>query len=145
GRCLSSRLHDFSPRGVKSEINRCVNHLRRCRASPPCRSKKRNDEGGAPSLRGYFLAATCLRRRSSCSLSSGVSSAPKSSASNTWRISTSAPPPKGLRLSHSIASSIDLTCHNQKPAISSLLSVNGPSVTVGLVPENLTRLPFELG
>ena len=59
--------------------------------------------------RGYFFALTCARRRSSCSLSSGVSSAPKSSASNTWRISISdSAPGKGLgqRLTHSIASSL---------------------------------------
>src|SRR6266571_5687704 len=37
----------------------------------------------------FFFAAICARRRSSCSLSSGVNSAPKSSASNTWRISIS--------------------------------------------------------
>ena len=43
-----------------------------------------------------------------------------------------------------MASSIDLTCHSQKPAISSLASVNGPSITVRLAPENLTRAPFEL-
>ena len=29
-----------------------------------------------------------------------------------------------------MASSIDLTCQSQKPAISSLVSVNGPSITV---------------
>jgi YD repeat-containing protein len=47
-------------------------------------------------------------------------------------------------LTHSIASSIDLTCHSQKPAISSLVSVKGPSITVRFPPENRTRLPFEL-
>ena len=49
-------------------------------------------------------------RRSSCSRSSGVNSAPKSSASNTWRISISDSPSViglGQRLTHSIASSID--------------------------------------
>src|SRR5690606_26620096 len=66
------------------------------------------------------------RRRSSCSRSSGVSASPKSSASNTGRSSTSAPPSKGARLSHSTASSIDFTCHSQKPAMSSLVSANGP-------------------
>src|SRR5687767_12633182 len=34
---------------------------------------------------------------------------------------------------------------SQKPAISSLVSENGPSITVRLLPENLTRAPFELG
>src|SRR5262249_28037009 len=37
----------------------------------------------------YRFASTCARRRSSCSLSSGVNAGPKSSASNTWRISIS--------------------------------------------------------
>src|SRR2546428_3980223 len=37
----------------------------------------------------FFRCSDCARRRSSCSLSSGVNSAPKSSASNTWRTSIS--------------------------------------------------------
>ena len=56
------------------------------------------------------------RRRSSCSRSSGVSSSPKSSASNTGRISISTLARRiglGQRLTHSTASSIDLTCHSQ--------------------------------
>src|SRR5213596_1625424 len=86
----------------------------------------------------------CSRMRSSASLSSGVSAPPKSDASNTWRISISPSAPVGLgqRLTHSIASSFDFTCHSQKPAISSLVSANGPSTTVRLSPENLTRAPF---
>src|SRR5439155_3515034 len=95
--------------------------------------------------RDYFFAAICARRRSSCFRSSGVNSAPKSSASNTWRISTSVPPPNGARLSHSIASAFDFTCHSQNPAISSLVSANGPSITVRFVPSKRTRTPFELG
>ena len=64
----------------------------------------------------YWLASTCWR--SSCSLarSSGVNSSPKSSASKTGRISTIASSPgmgSGTRLTHSIASSSDLTCHTQ--------------------------------
>src|SRR5712691_1991387 len=97
--------------------------------------------------RNYFFAALlscsdCARRRSSCSLISG----PKSAASNTGRISTSVSSLWGLgqRFSHSMASSIDLTCHSQKPAINSFVSVNGPSITVRLPPDNLTRTPFEL-
>ena len=39
---------------------------------------------------------------------------------------------------------MDFTCHSQKPAISSLVSVNGPSVTVLLPPPNLTRTPLAL-
>ena len=50
-----------------------------------------------------------------------------------------------MRLTHSIASSFDFTSHIQKPAISSFVSANGPSITVGFPPENLTRAPFELG
>jgi len=79
---------------------------------------------------------------------SGVNSAPKSSASKTWRISASQSIPGkgfGQRFAHSIASSIDRTCHSQKPAISSFVSANGPSTTVRLPRENLTRAPFELG
>src|SRR2546427_5800468 len=45
----------------------------------------------------FFRCSDCARRRSSCSLSSGVNSAPKSSASNTWRISISDSPLKGKR------------------------------------------------
>src|SRR5450756_3240361 len=62
-------------------------------------------------------------------------------ASYTWRISISASPPRGLgqRLSHSIASSFDFTCIIQKPAMNSLASEKGPSVTVRSPPENLTR------
>ena len=51
----------------------------------------------------------------------------------------------GQRFTHSIASSIDLTFQIQKPAISSLVSANGPSITVRFAPENRTRAPFELG
>ena len=69
----------------------------------------------------------------------------KSSASDTRRISiVSLPLRKGERRIHSTASSIDFTCHSQKPAISSLVSVNGPSMTVLLPPPNCTRTPREL-
>jgi hypothetical protein len=37
---------------------------------------------------------------------------------------------------------MDLTRHNQNPAITSLDSVNGPSVIVRFFPENLTRTPL---
>src|SRR6185503_9527701 len=97
------------------------------------------------------------RRRSSCSRSSGVNSAPKSSASKIGRISISDSWPNfarssgvpvfgfGQRFTHSIASSIDFTFHSQKPAISSLVSANGPSMTVVFPPAKRTRAPFELG
>src|SRR5207247_8496175 len=55
------------------------------------------------------------------------------------------PPSYGARLSHSRASSIERTCHSQYPATSSLLSANGPSMTVRFFPSNRTRLPSELG
>src|SRR5206468_5392107 len=87
----------------------------------------------------FWFFSICARRRSSCSRSWGVNSAPKSSASNTWRISISDSVPVGFgqRLTRSIASSLDLHFHSQNPAISSLVSENGPSTTVRLVPENL--------
>ena len=44
-----------------------------------------------------------------------------------------------------MASSFDFTCHSQNPAINSFDSVNGPSITVRVEPENLTRAPLELG
>src|SRR5580658_4245259 len=71
----------------------------------------------------------------------------KSSISKTWRISISESTLWGLgqRLTHSMASSRDLTCQSQKPAMSSFASVKGPSMTVRDLPENLTRAPLELG
>src|SRR5439155_6817842 len=80
---------------------------------------------------------TWERIRSSCFRISPLGSlGAKSSVSNTWRSSISVPPSNGARLSHSIASSFDFTCQSQKPAISSFVSLNGPSVTVRLVPSN---------
>ncbi len=68
-------------------------------------------------------------------------------AQPTSRISTSQSTPEGFgqRLTHSIASSLDSTSQSQKPASSSLVSANGPSMTDVLPPENRTRTPFELG
>src|SRR5437588_12122480 len=91
-----------------------------------------------------YFASICSRIRASCFLNSGVNSAPKSSASNTWRISTSVSS-KGARLSHWVASSRELHFHSQKPATSSFVSANGPSITDFCPFENLTRAPFELG
>src|SRR5215510_8275249 len=51
----------------------------------------------------------------------------------------------GQRLTQSIASCSDLHFQSQNPATSSLVSANGPSITVRLSPENLTRAPLELG
>src|SRR3982074_2349907 len=50
------------------------------------------------------------------------------------------PPSYGARLSHSRASSIERTCHSQYPATSSLVSANGPSMTVRFLPSNRTPL-----
>src|SRR4029077_19951541 len=44
----------------------------------------------------------------------------------------------------STASSTERTCQSQKPAISSLVSVKGPSSTVLLPPPNWTRTPLAL-
>src|SRR5712664_4416385 len=95
-----------------------------------------------------FAAFLCSSSRNACSRaasSGGRRSAGKSDASNTWRISTSVPPSNGARLSHSTASSMDFSCHSQKPPMSSLVSGKGPSITVRCCLENRTRLPFELG
>src|SRR5947207_418823 len=78
----------------------------------------------------FAMAARC---RSSCWRSSGVNSAPKSSVSKNCRISTS-PSWNGMRFAHSRASALFFTCQIQKPATSSLASVNGPSRTVRLLP-----------
>src|SRR5207253_6678158 len=97
-------------------------------------------------FRAQFLrAARRSRWLSSCALSSGDRLAPKSSASNTRRISMSSLLVwNGERRIHSMASSMDFTCHSQKPAISSLVSVKGPSITRLLPPPNLTRTPLAL-
>src|SRR6266852_4405222 len=120
--------------------------------APPCPGGSLSDlrmagEGATDARHDCYFFWACTRRRSSCSLRSGVSAGPKSHASNTWRISISNSLPWGLgqRLTHSIATSIDFTCHSQKPAISSFVSANGPSITACFPPENRTRLPFELG
>src|SRR6195256_637406 len=66
------------------------------------------------------------------------------SYSTTSRISN-VPPSYGARLSHSRACSTAPPCHSQYPATSSLVSANGPSITVRLLPSNRTRLLCELG
>jgi hypothetical protein len=65
------------------------------------------------------------------SLRLGANAEPHSSAP------ASAPVGLGQRLTRSIASSFDFTCHSQKPAISSY-SAKGPSITVQFAGENLT-------
>src|ERR1700722_16701879 len=94
-----------------------------------------------------FFGAVFAFIFSLCFLTTGFGSRPKSATSKTWRISISYSPSwqSGQRLTHSTASSIDLSCQIQYPAISSLVSVNGPSITVRLSPAKRTRLPFELG
>src|SRR6266550_433908 len=98
---------------------------------------------------GYFperclFFAMAARCRSSCWRSSGVNSAPKSSVSKNCRISTS-PSWNGMRFAHSRASALFFTCQIQKPATSSLASVNGPSRTVRLLPVYAIRAPFDDG
>ena len=120
---------------------------------PPGRESRKGGKGRpgpvSPGVRRpvsrYFLPVICSRIASSWRRSSGVNSAPKSSASKTGRISISvlAVERVGQRFTHSTASSIDFTFHSQKPAMSSLVSANGPSMTVRLPPENRTRLPFD--
>src|SRR6478672_513595 len=51
----------------------------------------------------------------------------------------------GQRLTHSIASSFERHCQIQKPAMSSFVSLKGPSTTERLSPKKRTRAPFELG
>ena len=79
--------------------------------------------------------------------SSGVNSAPKSSASKIGRISMSDSLSMGFgqRFTHSTASSIERTCQSQYPAMSSFVSAKGPSITVRLSPLKCTRLPLLLG
>src|ERR1035438_1341397 len=71
----------------------------------------------------------------------------KSAASNSGRISMSESTSIGLgqRLSHSTASSRDLTCQSQYPEICSSVGVKGPLTTVRWAPEKRTRLPSEVG
>src|SRR6202035_4315348 len=104
-------------------------------------------ESGVSLHVAYFFAAATdwARMRFSCSRISGVIASPKSSVSKTRRISISIPPPNGARLIQAIASSMDFTCHNQKPATSSFDSGNGRSMTVGALPEKLTRFPLDVG
>src|SRR6266851_187383 len=112
------------------------------------RARRRQPRSLEPLFRTAQLRCDSIFFRSASSLarSSPVGSlGAKSAVSNTWRISISAPGLNGARLTHSIASSLDLTCHSQKPAISSLASVKGPSITVGFPAVNRTRAPFELG
>src|SRR2546425_8501223 len=69
----------------------------------------------------------------------------RSSSSCTWRTSMMSPSCIGARFAHSTASSLDFTWIIQKPPTSSLDSVKGPSVTLGLPPANFTRAPFAGG
>jgi hypothetical protein len=51
---------------------------------------------------------------------------------------------------HGIGTALDpidrlLHFQSQNPATNSLVSANGPSITIRFSPENLTRAPFELG
>ena len=69
----------------------------------------------------------------------------KSDSSYTRRSSITPSSEAGQRRAHSTASSFDFTWIIQYPPSSSLASVKGPSVTVGLPPEKVTRAPLALG
>src|SRR3982074_2079211 len=102
-------------------------------------------EDACPGMTAYYFFPACARRRASCSRSSGVSASPKSSVSKTCRISISAPPSNGARFIHSIASSRDFTWISQKPAMRSLVTANGPWLTLSCFPEYFIRAPFDVG
>ena len=97
----------------------------------------------------YFASASISsRRRFSCSRELGCELGPESPPPRyTCRISISESPGIGFeqRLTRSIASSFEFTCHSQNPAMNSFVSANGPSITVRFFPEKRTRAPFELG
>src|SRR5580698_3772525 len=78
---------------------------------PPSVNRTVNAE--IDTLSPYFFPANWVRSRSCRSYTSGPYAMANSSSSNIWRISTSAPPSNGARLSHSTASSIDFVCHSQ--------------------------------
>src|SRR6185437_1442064 len=65
-----------------------------------------------------------------------------SEISITWRISIVSLSEAGHREAHSTASSFDRTWIIQYPPTTSLVSVNGPSTTFGLPPENVIRDPI---
>src|SRR6185369_2464859 len=101
-------------------------------------------EGQEERVTAHFVPLTILVRSS---FSWAAISGPKSSDSQSGRISRSDGPGIGLgqRFTHSIASSIDRTCQIQNPATSSLVSAKGPSVTDRFVPLKCTRFPNLLG
>ena len=86
-------------------------------------------------------------RRVSCSGTAGSIAAASSSGSMNGRISTSESSIIGFGhfFTQSIASCSEETFQIQNPATSSVVSANGPSVTVRFEPENRTRAPRELG
>src|SRR5690242_6119403 len=127
---------------VAREAGQAGNELRRL--DPPHRIDRPVDvRHSAGRCQRRFWFAISARTRASRAFVSGVMFEPKSSSSNTWRISTS-PSLNGARFNHSIASSFDFTLQIQKPAMSSLVSANGPSMTFGLPSPNRTRAPFAL-
>src|SRR5712691_3698495 len=92
-------------------------------------------------LRWSSSRRACSRAASSHEKTSGG----KSEASKTWRISTSAPSPKGAREAQSIASCLDFAWISQKPATRSLAPGKGPSVTLGSPRVYEMRAPLEVG
>ena len=118
----------------------------RWRAGSPAGGPPRAHGAGplSASDRHAFRTATCARRFSSRARIPGRHGITEILRLEQGTISTSVPS-NGARLSHSTASSIDLTCQSQNPATSSFASVKGPSMTVRFAPENRTRFAFEVG
>src|ERR1051326_1923984 len=107
------------------------------RETPGFKSKCISVFSGRLHDQDWFSFSVFVRRRSSSFRISGVSSVPKSPILKIGRVSIS-PSTSGLsgsfgiRFAHSSASSIEFTFQIQKPAISSRVSANGPSVTIRL-------------
>src|SRR5438552_16923840 len=135
--------HDALLGRVRTQLHDLLDERRRRVRAGLARLHNRHEFHGYFPARCLFLAIAA-RCCSSCLRSSGVNSAPKSSDSKIWRISTS-PSLNGIRFAHSRASARDFTCQIQNPATSSLASVNGPSRTVRLLPASLIRAPFAEG
>src|SRR5579859_2667686 len=112
---------------------------------PPCRPEPQ----GRQAVRGRASQAppSFARLRPCISVISGVRLSAKSAIVLSGRISISLGPGMGLgqRFTQATASSMSLTSQSQKPATSSRVSANGPSITVRPGPSNATRLPREEG
>src|SRR3954469_22811004 len=105
--------------------------------------------GCATRHRGRYQATPSFPRVPSRGVesSSGVRNPARFAASKNGRISISLRPDMGLgqRFAQATASSMSLTSQIEKPAISSLVSANGPSMTVRPEPSKAMRLAWALG